>query len=76
MRATPSDAQDFVSSVLLSLLSIALIPVSLAAVAGCILKDLISGSDNSVRTLTKMASERKKKGTVMISGGKMSKSLA
>ena len=75
MRKTPSDAQDFASSVLLSLLSLALLPVSLSAVAGCILKDLFAGEDESVRVLTKRASERKSKGTVMISGGKMTKSL-
>ena len=75
MRQTPSDIQDFVSSVLLSVLSVALLPVSLAAVGGCIAKDLLSGEDASVRVLTKRASERKSKGTVMISGGKMTKSL-
>jgi hypothetical protein len=75
VRATPSPVQNFASSVVMPVLGLALLPISLVAVAICLLKDLLLGED-SVRFQTKRINETSRsKGTVMISGGRMAKGL-
>lgn len=56
-------------------LGLAFLPISLAAVAICLLKDLLLGEE-SVRFRTQSISQSgQSKGTVMVSGGRMAKGL-
>jgi len=76
-RARPNAIQNFLSSVILPLLSISLLPISLAAVAACLVLDKVKGGRES-RIVSKVGGDSGKKngqGCVIISGGRMSKGL-
>jgi hypothetical protein len=76
-RTRPNVIQNFLSGVLLPLLSISLLPISLAAVAACMLLDKFKGGHES-RIVSSVGDEGGKKngqGCVIISGGRMSKGL-
>ncbi|KAL7419510.1 hypothetical protein Q5752_005421 [Cryptotrichosporon argae] len=71
-RAVPSAAQDFVSSVVVAIFSVALIPVSLVAVAACKGRSLWQArGDPSKNDKAPLFPP----GCVIISGGRMSKGL-
>lgn len=72
-RVVPNTAQNLLSSVVLPLLSLLLLPVSLVAVATCMLKDRIGGGHES--RIAAAQGHKKAPGCVMISGGRMSKGL-
>lgn len=73
-RTVPSSAQNLLSSVILPLLSLLLLPVSAVAVVLCVLHDRLRRS----RTASdKLESTRQtgQPGCVIISGGRMTKGL-
>jgi hypothetical protein len=83
-RAVPSRAQSFLSSVILPLLSLYLVPVSLTAVVLCVLHDRVralldgqtaqaAGTEGTDKA--KGMKGQEKRGCVIISGGRMSKGL-
>lgn len=76
-RTRPNAIQNFVSSVILPLLSLSLLPISLAAVAVCLGLDKVKGGHES-RIVSHAGDKGGKKngqGCVIISGGRMSKGL-
>jgi hypothetical protein len=76
-RAKANAIQNLLSSVILPLLSTLLLPVSLAAVAACVILDLYkSRSESKIRSKVKDVKGKKNgMGCVIISGGRMSKGL-
>ncbi|KAK4689031.1 hypothetical protein P7C73_g1080, partial [Tremellales sp. Uapishka_1] len=83
-RATPNAVQNILSSVIVPLLSIFLLPVSLTAVALCIAQRRLGppsaggkrlGSSVQVDDKTLAEPQRGQRGCVIISGGRMAKSL-
>lgn len=75
VRATPSLIQNFASSVAMPILGLALLPISLAAVAICLLRDLLLGEESVRFQAQRIKQTGKSKGTVMVSGGRMAKGL-
>lgn len=74
-RPTPSPLQNFVSSVLLPLAGLALLPISLTAVALCLVRDVLKGEESLLWKRQTIGRKPKAAGTVMISGGRMAKGL-
>ncbi|WWC61527.1 uncharacterized protein I303_104111 [Kwoniella dejecticola CBS 10117] len=73
-RQTPSTLQDFLSSVILPILSLLLLPVTAGAVVICIsYNKLFRGSDGDETRIGECSGQVK--GCVVISGGRMSKGL-
>lgn len=74
-RPTPSPVQNFASSVLLPFLGLALSPISLLAVAVCLVRDVLKGEDSLLWRRQTIGRKPNAVGTVMISGGRMAKGL-
>ncbi|WVQ94364.1 hypothetical protein IAU59_001443 [Kwoniella sp. CBS 9459] len=79
-RAVPSPAQNFLSSVVLPVLSILLLPVSILAVVACVVRDAalrqLGIRQEAETAVGRLAGERgKKTRCVLITGGRMSKGL-
>ncbi|KAK8849363.1 hypothetical protein IAR55_004695 [Kwoniella newhampshirensis] len=73
-RPIPSTAQNFLSSVILPCMSLAVLPVSLAAVASCVAYDRLR-STSALAPRHVNGTDDTTGGCVMISGGRMSKGL-
>ena len=89
-RAAPTRAQDFLSSVLLPLFTVLLLPISLVAIASCVINDKIrpNRADTRIKkpntsqsgrlaqtSVQKGVEEGSERGCVIISGGRMTKGL-
>jgi hypothetical protein len=76
-RTRPNAVQNLLSSVILPLLSISLLPISLAAVAACLVLDKFKRGQESriVSSVGDKGGKKNAQGCVIISGGRMSKGL-
>jgi hypothetical protein len=76
-RTRPNAIQNFLSSVILPLLSTSLLPISLAAVEACLVLDKFKRGRESriVSDVGDKGGKKNGQGCVIISGGRMSKGL-
>lgn len=74
-RPIPNTVQNLFSGLVLPLLSVALLPISLTAVALCIANDKIRKHVGGSKKALVKNGKYGKKGCVIISGGRMTKGL-
>ena len=76
VRTTPTAFQNFLSSVILPLLTLPLLPISFVAVIICIFRNNVKfGSENTRGDGDVKMSKGNEQGCVIISGGRMTKGL-